>query len=890
MAHSVLHNYVNPQPDDGDPNVSGPDEWNAQHDIIIDPSLINHGGLANLAVGDPHPQYFLETNAAALTRVDDTNVTMTLSAGASTALLTATSLTLGWSGILAAARGGTGVASLGTLSRTNDTNVTITLGGTPAGSLIKDVSLTVGWAGTLGLARGGTNADLSATGGAGQYLKQVSVGASITVGTIPASDIASGAALTRTNDTNVTVTLGGTPATALLAATSLTLGWAGTLGLARGGTAADLSATGGAGKYLKQASVGAVITVASITAAEITAGAALTKADDTNVTATLGGAATTALLAAASITLGWAGTLAVARGGIGIGTLASNGVLYGNGTGAVQALAVNASATKNFLTQSSSAAPAWATIVAGDLPGSFSGFANPSASVGLATFNGTATTAMRSDGAPALSQSISPSWTGTHTFTLANNNPVVLRSGAAGSYVYYDIGRTGDEGRFGVAGAAGQFFSESAAGDVIVQNLSASTFLLLGEGAAANMVLADATSRLIKPTMIGRNAAPGGTATLQVSSGTSNTTDQFIAIGPGTTGSGGDDGINIGYAGNTGVGISFVNAHATSAGNARLNLATNGSNLVSLFNTDGGVRLSWYISTMSSTFVAPINVTAGDASFKRLLIGTDAAIGGARLGAIATLNSAAGSATGRAVAGEFPSSGMAFYTPTLATNGVQQLSPALEFVGKGWKTNGGSSVTFSAALYAVPLQSTFGDGFLAVDITADNVGIVPARALEIGVNYLNIVSGGLRIGNAAAAGDLLIGNGTNYVASPTTWTTFTPTITSSAGTISSGTVTAARYVIIGKTMFVAIAISGLTLSTAVAQFIYVTIPASKTAATYHYNTCNAKDGATDLGTATIQSVVNDTKIYIRRDWALATNWNIGTNTIDFAGSLVFEIL
>lgn len=37
------------------------------------------------------------------------------------------------------------------------------------------------------------------------------------------------AALTKTNDTNVTLTLGGSPTTALLAATSLTLGWTGTL-------------------------------------------------------------------------------------------------------------------------------------------------------------------------------------------------------------------------------------------------------------------------------------------------------------------------------------------------------------------------------------------------------------------------------------------------------------------------------------------------------------------------------------------------------------------------------------------------------------------------------------------------------------------------------------
>lgn len=43
-------------------------------------------------------------------------------------------------------------------------------------------------------------------------------------------------ALTKTDDTNVTLTLGGSPSAALLAATSLTLGWTGTLAAARGGT------------------------------------------------------------------------------------------------------------------------------------------------------------------------------------------------------------------------------------------------------------------------------------------------------------------------------------------------------------------------------------------------------------------------------------------------------------------------------------------------------------------------------------------------------------------------------------------------------------------------------------------------------------------------------
>lgn len=48
---------------------------------------------------------------AALTKVDDTNVTLTLGGSASTALLNAASLTLGWTGQLATSRGGTGLSS-----------------------------------------------------------------------------------------------------------------------------------------------------------------------------------------------------------------------------------------------------------------------------------------------------------------------------------------------------------------------------------------------------------------------------------------------------------------------------------------------------------------------------------------------------------------------------------------------------------------------------------------------------------------------------------------------------------------------------------------------------------------------------------------------------------
>lgn len=61
-------------------------------------------------------------------------------------------------------------------------------------------------------------------------------------GSVAASEITSGAALTKVDDTNVTLTLGGTPTTALLAATSVTVGWTSTLAVARGGTGSATAA------------------------------------------------------------------------------------------------------------------------------------------------------------------------------------------------------------------------------------------------------------------------------------------------------------------------------------------------------------------------------------------------------------------------------------------------------------------------------------------------------------------------------------------------------------------------------------------------------------------------------------------------------------------------
>lgn len=69
--------------------------------------------------------------------------------------------------------------------------------------------------------------------------------------------------LTKTDDTNVTLTLGGTPATALLQAVSLTLGWSGTLADSRIASASNWNTAYGWGNH---ASVGYITTISGISA------------------------------------------------------------------------------------------------------------------------------------------------------------------------------------------------------------------------------------------------------------------------------------------------------------------------------------------------------------------------------------------------------------------------------------------------------------------------------------------------------------------------------------------------------------------------------------------------------------------------------------------------
>jgi hypothetical protein len=158
-------------------------------------------------------------------------------------------MTLGWAGQLAVSRGGTGANSLqGVLIGNLTAPVTAVtgIGGqllranpstgvyeffTPA--YMSNPMTTLGDI-IYGNAAGAPTRLAANSTANNMYLRSVSSGTPAWA-SIQGGDI-TGAALTEVDDTNVTCTLGGTPANALLRSVSLTFGWTGQLSVPRGGT------------------------------------------------------------------------------------------------------------------------------------------------------------------------------------------------------------------------------------------------------------------------------------------------------------------------------------------------------------------------------------------------------------------------------------------------------------------------------------------------------------------------------------------------------------------------------------------------------------------------------------------------------------------------------
>lgn len=251
------------------------------------------------------------------------------------------------------------------LTKVDDTNVTLTLGGAPTTALLNATSITAGWTGQLSLTRGGSNASLTASNGgiiystasamavlsgtatAGQHLQSGSNAApSWTTTTFPSTSAAGTVLASLTANT---VTASATPTLGIAGTTLGTLSLCGnTSGTviltpqAAAGTP-TLTFPNASGTFAVSAT--APITLNATTGAIGITGSALTKVDDTNVTLTLGGTPATALLVAASITAGWTGQLAVGRGGTGLSTFTSNVIYKGNTTSALAASSITDNGT-----------------------------------------------------------------------------------------------------------------------------------------------------------------------------------------------------------------------------------------------------------------------------------------------------------------------------------------------------------------------------------------------------------------------------------------------------------------------------------------------------------------------------------------------------------------
>lgn len=123
--------------------------------------------------------------------------------------------------------------------------------------------------------------------------------------------------------------------------------------------------------------------------------------------------------------------------------------------------------------------PSWTTVGGGGAVG-----ANPTATIGLSAVNGAAGTFLRSDGAPALSQAIVPTWTGAHTFTAS---PGFIVSASSGDNVtrFFATGAGTDAKNTLVRTTTSGNFAISRATDASPLGIAENAFILTRNGSGA---------------------------------------------------------------------------------------------------------------------------------------------------------------------------------------------------------------------------------------------------------------------------------------------------------------------------------------------------------------------------------------------------------------------
>ena len=164
--------------------------------------------------------------------------------------------------------------------------------------------------------------------------------------------------------------------------------------------------------------------------------------------------------------------------------------------------------------------------------------ANPTASVGLSAVNGSAATFLRSDGAPALSQAISPTWTAAHTFSGGAYTNITINAAANQTGLIVN-GGTNTSNAYALEVITGQGAGFSS-GLLIKAGTNSSdiAFLINNAANSANymIIYGDGSGILGSSSTVGMQWTSAGAITLNASSGTpltvkANTTAVFEVLG-----------------------------------------------------------------------------------------------------------------------------------------------------------------------------------------------------------------------------------------------------------------------------------------------------------------------------------------------------------------------
>jgi hypothetical protein len=380
------------------------------------------------------------------------------------------------------------------------------------------------------------------------------------------------------------------------------------------------------------------------------------------------------------------------------------------------------------------------TLTAG---GGATGFANPTAKVGLAAVNGAATTAMRSDAAPPLDQAIAPTWTAVHTFGtgikatfLTASEPVVTdgsRNLASVTYAAFKaslaIAYTDVSGLATVAHTGAYSDLSGAPSIPAAANPTASVGLATVNGSAATFMRSDgapALSQAIAPTWTGQHTyTPGSgiavtincvatTQGLRVVGSNSNVSNAFVAAFVGGSAAGFSSGVSI-QAGTNASDFAF-----------RINNQANTANYLQVFGDGHG--------TLGNTSTSGIQWSASGAfNFSNNFLGNAAnsALGYAAGagGAVTQLTSRSTSVTLNKITGAitlFAAAGTTAYTTFTVSNSTVA---ATDTVVVSVKSGTNVYLAYVTAVAAGSFNITFNTtGGTASDSPVFNFAVIKAAA------------------------------------------------------------------------------------------------------------------------------------------------------------------